>query len=177
MNNKNNFIKNLGLDIHFTVFGLSLLIILSSVFFTLLNLDQMSLVYTIIQNSIAQYAAIEALTGSQDQIQIMKSAFQKRRDFVVNKLNTINGVSCNLPGGAFYVFPNISQLLHKRFNNTPINTPNDLSMGLVNEYSIVTVSGESFGSENNIRLSYATSEKTIKEAMGLIKNAVEKLDF
>ncbi len=126
-------------------------------------------------NSIAQYAAIEALIGSQNQVQIMKSAFQKRRDFVVKKLNEIDGVNCNLPGGAFYVFPNISQLLNKQFNNTKINTPNDLSMGLVNEYSIITVSGESFGSDNNIRLSYAASDTILEDALNKIKLFINNL--
>ena len=126
-------------------------------------------------NSIAQYAAIEALTGSQNQIQIMQYAFQKRRDFVVKKLNEINGVSCNLPRGAFYVFPDISELLNKQFNNIPINTPNDLSMGLVNECSIITVSGESFGSNKNIRLSYATSDIILEDALNKMKLFINQL--
>jgi len=126
-------------------------------------------------NSIAQYAAIEALIGPQNQIQIMQSAFKKRRDFVVKKLNEIDGISCNLPRGAFYVFPNISELLNKRFNNIPINTPNDLSMGLVNECSIITVSGESFGSDDNIRLSYATSDAILENALNKIKLFINNL--
>ncbi len=126
-------------------------------------------------NSIAQYAAIEALTGPQSEIEIMKNAFKKRRDFVVKKLNDIPGVSCDLPGGAFYVFPNILNLLNKTYENSILTSPNDLSMILLSSYSIVTVSGESFGSNNNIRLSYATSDDMLVDALNKLSEFVNKL--
>ena len=126
-------------------------------------------------NSIAQYAAIEALTGTQNAITTMKIAFKKRRDFVVERLNNMDGVNCDLPGGAFYVFPDISQLLNKKFENNQINTPNDLSMGLLNQHSIVTVSGESFGSNKNIRLSYATSDEILEDALNKMELFINRL--
>ena len=89
-------------------------------------------------NSIAQYAAIEALTGTQTEIETMKKAFRRRRDFVVSELNNIAGITCDTPGGAFYVFPNIEKLLGKHYNGSLIKTPNDLSMALLEAHSIVT---------------------------------------
>ncbi len=127
-------------------------------------------------NSIAQYAAIEALSGPQDAIQTMKFAFKRRRDMVVSKLNAIDGITCDIPGGAFYVFPNISGILNKQYDTNSIVTPNDLSMALLNEYSIVTVSGESFGSNQNIRLSYATSDDLLKDALNKLSKFVNQLD-
>ena len=127
-------------------------------------------------NSIAQYAAIEALSGPQDAIQAMKIAFKRRRDMVVSKLNAIDGITCDIPGGAFYVFPNISGILNKQYDTNSIVTPNDLSMALLNEYSIVTVSGESFGSNQNIRLSYATSDDLLKDALNKLSKFVNQLD-
>ena len=127
-------------------------------------------------NSIAQFAAIEALTGPQSEIEIMKTAFKNRRDFVVSELNKIDGVSCDSPGGAFYVFPNISKLLNRKYEGKLIITPNDLSLALLDAYSIVTVSGESFGSNSNIRLSYATSDKMLEDALNKLSEFVNKLD-
>jgi len=127
-------------------------------------------------NSIAQYAAIEALTGSQEKIQVMKEAFKRRRDFVVSRLNDITGIECDLPGGAFYVFPNIIKLLGKKYKGSLISTPNDLSIALLEAHSIVTVSGESFGSNDNIRLSYATSDEQLEDALNKLSEFVSRLD-
>ena len=126
-------------------------------------------------NSIAQYAAIEALTGSQKEIEVMRTAFKRRRNFVVKELNDITGITCDMPGGAFYVFPNINELLNQKYDNEIIKTPNDLSMRLLEAHSIVTVSGESFGSNQNIRLSYATSDDLLKDALNKISEFVNKL--
>ena len=126
-------------------------------------------------NSIAQYAAIEALTGSQKEIEVMKTAFKRRRNFVVKELNDITGITCDMPGGAFYVFPNINGLLNQKYDNETIKTPNDLSMRLLEAHSIVTVSGESFGSNQNIRLSYATSDDLLKDALNKLSEFVNKL--
>ena len=126
-------------------------------------------------NSIAQYAAIEALTGSQEKIQVMKEAFKRRRDFVVSRLNDITGIECDLPGGAFYVFPNIIKLLGKKYKGSLISTPNDLSIALLEAHSIVTVSGESFGSNDNIRLSYATSDEQLEDALNKLSEFVSRL--
>ena len=127
-------------------------------------------------NSIAQYAAIEALTGPQDAINEMRKKFKLRRDFIVKRLNAINGIQCDSPGGAFYVFPNIKKLLNKTFEGLAIKTPNDLSLSLLNKYSIVTVSGESFGSNENIRLSYAASDELLDDALNKIELFVENMN-
>jgi len=127
-------------------------------------------------NSIAQYAAIEALTGPQNEVKKMCSVFKNRRDFVVEKLNSLDYVTCDLPGGAFYVFPNISQLLTKNYKGKQLNSPNDLSLALLEEYSIVTVSGESFGSNENIRLSYATSDELLNDALNKMEIFINNLN-
>ena len=116
-------------------------------------------------NSIAQHAAVEALIGEQNMITEMVSIFQKRRDLIIAGLNNINNIICDQPKGAFYVFPDISYFLNKTYKGQLINTANDLSMLLLNEKFIVTVSGDSFGSPNNIRFSYATSDEIIHKML------------
>tara|TARA_Y100000746_G_scaffold80794_1_gene68105 strand:+ start:285 stop:1469 length:1185 start_codon:yes stop_codon:yes gene_type:complete len=116
-------------------------------------------------NSIAQHAAVEALIGKQNMITEMVSIFQKRRDLIIKGLNNINHIICDQPKGAFYVFPNISYFLNKTYKGQLISSANDLSMLLLNEKFIVTVSGDSFGSPNNIRFSYATSDEIIHKML------------
>ena len=116
-------------------------------------------------NSIAQHAAVEALIGKQNMITEMVSIFQKRRDLIIKGLNNINHIICDQPKGAFYVFPDISYFLHKTYKGQLISSANDLSMLLLNEKFIVTVSGDSFGSPNNIRFSYATADEIIHKML------------
>ena len=116
-------------------------------------------------NSIAQYAAIEALSGPQHQVLEMAKIFNTRRKLIVDGLNTIQHVKCEVPNGAFYVFPDISYFLNKTYNGNTINSCNDLSLLLLNEKHIVTVSGDAFGAPNNIRFSYATSEDIINQML------------
>ena len=120
--------------------------------------------------SISQYAAIEALTGPQDMIQEMKSKFKKRRDYFVEALNDIDGVACSSPGGAFYVFPNIEGLM----DNFGFDSPSSFCLSLLESEAIVSVSGESFGSNSCIRFSYATSKKELERAIEKIKNFLKK---
>ncbi len=121
-------------------------------------------------NSIAQHAAIEALTGSQNMISEMVEIFKHRRDLIIEGLNSIDNIVCNQPKGAFYVFPNISHFIHKTYNGNAINSANDLSMLLLNKQFIVTVSGDSFGAASNIRFSYATSEDIIHKMLERLKS-------
>ena len=116
-------------------------------------------------NSIAQYAAAEALIGKQNIITEMIEIFKTRRDLIINGLKAIKHIKCDVPKGAFYVFPNFSYFLNKSYKGKIINNINDLSMLLLNEKYIVTVSGNSFGSPNNIRFSYATSEDIIHKML------------
>ena len=123
-------------------------------------------------NSIAQVAAIEALTGDQSEVLRMRTIFMKRRDFIVNRLNKMKGVHCHTPGGAFYVFPDFSYYMGDRKR---IKTSNDLSIYLLEQKSVVTVAGISFGCDNNLRFSYAASDNDLKRAMDLVKESLVEL--
>ena len=115
-----------------------------------------------------QHAGIEALTGQQDSIPKMVNEFKKRRDLIVEGLNKIPGISCLLPKGAFYVFPNVKKL--------GIGSK-ELANYLLEEAGVATLSGTDFGShgEGYLRLSYATSQDNIKKALERIEKAVVKL--
>jgi len=124
-------------------------------------------------NSIAQYAAIEALTGSQDLVLDMKNVFHKRRDLILSQLDTIPNIDCEKPNGAFYVFPDFRYYLNRLSpNGKLIKTSSDLSLYILDRTGVVTVAGDSFGAPNNIRLSYATSDDIIIEACNNIKAAL-----
>ncbi len=126
-------------------------------------------------NSIAQVAAIEALSGDQSAVTEMRDAFKIRRGLIVNRLNSIEGVTCEMPGGAFYVFPEFKDYLGKSFNGEKINTSSDLSMFFLNEKAVVTVAGDSFGAPNNIRFSYAASEEKLNNALDRVEDALQNL--
>lgn len=125
-------------------------------------------------NSIAQRAAITAMEANPRQINYMTEAFKNRRDLVVDLAKEIPGFNVQIPKGAFYLFPDVSELFGKTFNGVTINTSDDLAMYLL-EYALVAcVSGESFGSPNCLRLSYAASEKELKEAFRRIKASLQQ---
>ena len=126
-------------------------------------------------NSIAQYAAAAALTGDQSSVATMKRAFHKRRDLIVDRLNNIDGVSCDTPGGAFYVFPNFKEIINRNVSGNNIKSALDLCMMLLEEKLVVSVSGESFGADDNIRFSYATSEETINDAMDRLEALLSEI--
>ena len=120
-------------------------------------------------NSIAQYAAVEALIGNQDIISNMVTKFKTRRDLILDGLTSVDNILCDTPKGAFYVFPDVSHYINKSYKDKVIKSANDLSMILLEEKYIVTVSGESFGAPNNIRFSYATSEDVINKMLDRFK--------
>ena len=124
-------------------------------------------------NSIAQVAAIEALTGDQSEVAKMRDIFKKRRDYIVNRLNEMKDVHCGTPGGAFYVFPDFSSLMG---SNKKIQSSNDLSMYLLEQKAVVTVAGKAFGSDGNIRFSYAASDEDLKRAMDLVEETLTELE-
>ena len=124
-------------------------------------------------NSIAQVAAIEALTGDQSEVTKMRDIFKKRRDYIVNRLNEMKDVHCDTPGGAFYVFPDFSSLMG---SNKKIQSSNDLSMYLLEQKAVVTVAGKAFGSDGNIRFSYAASDEDLKRAMDLVEETLTELE-
>jgi aspartate aminotransferase len=125
--------------------------------------------------SMCQYAATEALTGPQNDVVQMKTEYQKRRDFIVEALNAITGVDCRMPEGAFYVFPDISNLLQKKSGDEVIGDSIRFCSYILDEAQVALVPGNAFGCDNFVRLSYATDMESIKEAMERIKAAVEKL--
>ena len=124
-------------------------------------------------SSIAQVAAIEALIGDQSEVTIMRNVFKKRRDYIVNRLNEMNGVHCDTPGGAFYVFPDFSSYMGDDRN---IQSSNDLSMYLLEQKAVVTVAGKAFGSDGNVRFSYAASDEDLARAMDLVEETLKELE-
>ena len=128
-------------------------------------------------SSISQAAAVEALNGKQDFISVRAKAFQERRDFVVNSLNAIEGISCIKPYGAFYVFPSCKGLIGKKDKNgKKINSDSDFVESLLESNGVAVVQGSAFGLEGFFRISYATSMDKLKDAMERIKNFCESLN-
>jgi aspartate aminotransferase len=125
--------------------------------------------------SIAQKATIAAMKADPSVIKDMITAFHNRRDLVLNGLNEIEGVKTNIPEGAFYVFPDISSFYGKSFENLKVTNGSELCMYILNEANVALVSGDAFGDENCIRISYAASEDTLTEALKRIKSALQKL--
>ena len=125
--------------------------------------------------SITQRATIAAMNADPIVLKDMISAFKNRRDLVLDILNTMPGVKTNIPQGAFYVFPDISSFFGKSYNGTTINTAEDLCLYLLSEALVALVTGEAFGDENCIRISYAASEETLTDAMNRVKIALAKL--
>jgi aspartate aminotransferase len=125
--------------------------------------------------SIAQKAAVEALEGRQDFLPLMVSEFDKRRLYITDRLNTVQGVTCVKPVGAFYVFPNVSDFYGKRCDNHTINTSFDLSTYLLDKAKVAAVPGGAFGDDRYIRLSYATSMDIIQKGLDRIEEALLNL--
>jgi len=121
-------------------------------------------------SSVSQYAALEALTGDQTPVRQMLTTFAERRDVVVPRIREIPGMACVDPRGAFYAFPNVSELLGEE-----MATSADLAGWLIDECHVVTVPGTAFGRDGHLRLSYATSMTVLEEALDRIANACEKL--
>lgn len=126
-------------------------------------------------NAFAQQAAITALDADMGPTIAMREAFQKRRDLVIQELETIRGFRCNVPEGAFYVFPDVSALFGKTDGETTIHTSDDLSIYLLQKAHVATVGGSGFGNDNCIRLSFAASEEQLKEALRRIRKAIHEL--
>ena len=123
-------------------------------------------------NSIAQRATIAALDAPISKIQFMVDEFKNRRDIIVGLLSEIEGVKCNVPGGAFYVFPDVSSFFGKTIKGYKIENAADFSMFLLEVANVATVTGDAFGAPTCLRISYAASEAQIREAIKRIKEAV-----
>ena len=124
-------------------------------------------------NCIAQRAVITALNENPDKIEYMVEEFKARRDLILELLGEIKGFNCNIPDGAFYVFPDISHYFGRTIDGFEINNASDMSMFLLEKALVATVTGNAFGNPNCIRISYAASKKQIVEAVKRIRSAVE----
>jgi aspartate aminotransferase len=127
-------------------------------------------------NSIAQAAAVAALTGTQQSVGIMAKEFAKRRNYVVQRLRALPGISCTLPEGAFYVFPRVSAYFGTKWQDKTITSAMDLSLYLLQEAQVALVAGEGFGSPNHVRISYATSMQNLEQGLDQIEAALKRLD-
>jgi aspartate aminotransferase len=125
--------------------------------------------------SVSQKAAEAAYLGTQQPVADMRAAFLRRRDLAVKLLKEIKGLKVNVPDGAFYVFPDVSCYLGKSFNGKKITTAADLAMYLLEEGHVATVGGNAFGTPTCLRLSYATSDENIAEAIKRIENSLNNL--
>ena len=123
----------------------------------------------------AQMAAIEALTGPQDSVRAMAAAFVERRDFVVQRLNAIDGISCPMPQGAFYTFPKINALFGRRANGRTLSNSADVVDYLLDAAGVAAVPGEAFGADDHLRLSYAASMEALRTGLDRLAQAVQQL--
>ncbi|TNJ40239.1 pyridoxal phosphate-dependent aminotransferase [Chlorobaculum thiosulfatiphilum] len=122
-------------------------------------------------NSIAQKAAVAALDGDQSIVEERRAEFEKRRDFMFRELNTIPGIECTLPEGAFYIFPSIKGLLGKTFGGKVMKDSADIAEYLLKDHYVATVPGDAFGAPENLRLSYAASIEELTEAVNRMRKA------
>ena len=127
-------------------------------------------------NSISQAASVEALIGDQSEVEMMRDKFKERRNLMVDLLNGIPDVSCDMPGGAFYAFPDFSSYMGKSFRGEVINDSFDLSDVLLNEAKVVTVPGDGFGAPGHIRFSYPVGKEIIREGINRVKKVLEQLN-
>ena len=131
--------------------------------------------YTSGASSIAQKAAAAAFAGDQSCVEEMRRAFERRRDLVVRLAREIPGLKVNNPDGAFYLFPEVSYYLGKADGDRFIKTSSELAMYILEVGHVATVAGDAFGAPNYLRLSYATSEENITEALRRMKEVLARL--
>lgn len=124
-------------------------------------------------NSIAQYASVEALNGDQSTISVMKAEYVKRRDYMVDRINKIDGVHCLNPDGAFYIFMNVKELLGKEHYGKVINTATELCEDILEKALVALVPSEGFGIDGYVRFSYATSMENIQNGLDRIEKYIK----
>jgi aspartate aminotransferase len=125
--------------------------------------------------SVAQIASVAALTGDHKPTEEMNKAFKRRRDLLLRHLGEIKGLKCSVPGGAFYVFPDMSYYFGKKAGDKTIENSGDLCMYLLESGHIATVPGAAFGAPGCVRISFANSDENLEEAMKRLKAALAKL--
>lgn len=125
--------------------------------------------------SFCQKAAVEALTGPQESVTKMVTEFDRRRKYIVERLNAMPGLTCSLPKGAFYAFPNVTGLYGRKWKGKTISNSGEVTDFLLEEAHVAVVAGSGFGDDKYIRFSYATSLKNIEKGMDQIQEALQKL--
>ena len=120
-------------------------------------------------NSIAQAAATAALLGPTEELEVMKKAFDERRKYMVERINSIPGVSCSMPMGAFYVMMNIKELIGKEIAGVKINSADDFANAFLEKSLVAVVPGTGFAAPHYVRWSYATSMENIKEGLNRLE--------
>lgn len=123
-------------------------------------------------STISQYAAIEAFSGPQESVAAMRDAFQERRDYIVSRINAIDGVSCRVPDGAFYIMMNITGLIGRTPGGRKIENSDDFALAFLESGKVATVPCTDFGCENFVRLTYAASMDAIREGMDRLERFV-----
>lgn len=126
--------------------------------------------------SIAQAASVAALTGTQEPLKEMVAEFRRRRDYMLQRLNAMPGISCGTPHGAFYVFPSIAGYIGRQYKGRRINGASDLASLLLDEVKVAVVPGVAFGDDRCFRLSYATSMENIEEGLNRIEQFISRID-
>ena len=126
--------------------------------------------------SITQYAALEALSGPQDEITKMINEFEKRRNYMINRIESIDNLSIVKPKGAFYIMINIENCLGKEINGKILNDSMEFCASLLENEKLAVIPGKAFGLNNYIRVSYATSMEAIKEGLNRIESLIKKLN-
>jgi len=126
--------------------------------------------------SISQKAALAGLKGPQEPLEMMKVEFRKRRDYMVKRLNEMSGFKCLTPPGAFYVYPDVSALIGKKLAGKPVVDDSALADILLDEARIAVVPGKAFGTNGNLRFSYATSMERIEEGLSRLARVLETLE-
>ena len=126
-------------------------------------------------NSISQKAALEALSGPQDEAEQMRQVFEQRRDLIVRRINAMPGVSCLKPSGAFYVMMNLEQIIGKQIDGQVIGSGDDFAKLLLEKSLVAVVPGSGFGAPNFVRLSYAISTENIETGMDRLEAFLKQL--
>ena len=131
--------------------------------------------YRINPNSIAQKAAYAAISGPQDCVEEMRQTFEKRRNYMLNKIKDIPLINCIEPKGAFYLFLNIGQAFDKKFRNIPVENANKFTTLLLEHYLVALVPGDAFGAPEYVRVSYATSMENISTGLERLESFLKEL--
>lgn len=121
----------------------------------------------------SQIASVEALNGPQDKIEEMRKVFEQRRNYIVESVNAIEGLSCRKPDGAFYIMVNIEKQIGRTLGEMKINNSGDFSLAFLESGLVAVVSCTDFGCDNFVRLTYAASEKSIEEGMKRLADFVK----